>query len=316
MEIVQLKYMLTLAKHLNFSRAADEVCVTPSSLSQQIKKLEEELGVVLFGRTTRSVHLTPAGAEFIENAQKVLAQISEINAVMKKYIVGESGNISIGNCPALGAYGVTSLIALFQKNYPKISLHFYEAECFDLYPLLCSGKIDVAFLTAFNTFEPGKIPVESYPLVDDELVIIANSSHPLASRKVIDLREAAQEDFISFSKASGLYRDTIDACRLSGFEPKFCYENQYTDTILGLVSEGMGIAMLSARTVLKNSQKNIAVIRFQPTKIRTLSVVFLKKQKPLPVISNFKNFFINWVKANKLRNTPFETNSSIERQCT
>lgn len=311
MEISQLKYMLTLAKHLNFSRAADEVCVTPSSLSQQIKKLEDELGVVLFGRTTRSVHLTPAGVEFIENAQKVLSQISEINVVMQKYIVGESGNISIGNCPALGAYGVTSLIASFQKTYPKISLQFYEAECFDLYPLLCNGKIDVAFLTAFDKCKPGKIPLESYPLVDDELVIIANTSHPFASREIIDLHEASQENFFSFSKSSGLYWDTIDACHLAGFEPRFSYETQYTDTILGLVSEGMGLAMLSSRTVTKNLQKNIAVIRFRPTKIRTLSVVFQKKQKPLPIILNFKNFFINWIKTNELRNTPFNSKSNV-----
>jgi DNA-binding transcriptional LysR family regulator len=306
MEISQLKYVLTVAKHQNFSRAANEVCVTPSSLSQQIKKLEDELGVVLFGRTTRSVHLTPAGIEFVENARKIMSEISDINTTMQKYLVGESGQISIGNSPALGAYGITSLIVSFQKTYPKISLDFHEAECFDLYPLLYNGKIDVAFLTAFNKCKPGKMLLESYPLVDDELVIIANTSHPFASREIIDLREASQESFISFSKSSGLFIDTIDACHLAGFEPKFVYDTQYTDTCLGLVAEGMGIAILSSRTVANNSRKNIAVIRFKPTIIRTLSVVFPKKQKTLPVILNFKNFFIQWAQAHELRSTPFD----------
>lgn len=310
MEISQLKYVLTVAKHLNFSRAADEVCVTPSSLSQQIKKLEDELGVILFVRTTRSVHVTPAGAEFIESAQKIMSQISEINGVMQKYIDGESGTISIGNVPAVGAYGITSLIATFQKNYPKILLNFTEAECFDLYPLLYNGKIDVAFLTAFDKYEPGQTSLEAYPLVDDELVIIVNTSHPFASRKTIQLSDASQEKFISFSKSSGVYKDTIDACHLAGFEPNFCYEAKYTDTCLGLVVEGMGITIMSSRIAAHHLQKDIAIIRFQPTKIRTLSVVFLKKKKPLPIILNFKNFFIHWMEEHELRSTPFDDSTT------
>nr|WP_092074902.1 LysR family transcriptional regulator [Dendrosporobacter quercicolus]NSL49802.1 LysR family transcriptional regulator [Dendrosporobacter quercicolus DSM 1736]SDN20050.1 DNA-binding transcriptional regulator, LysR family [Dendrosporobacter quercicolus] len=310
MEIAQLKYMLTLAKHLNFSRAADEACVTPSSLSQQIKKLEDELGVALFERTTRSVHLTLAGAEFIESAKKIVSEITEINTIMQKYIVGESGNIFIGNCPAFEAYGMTALIALFQKNYPKISLHFCEAGCLDLYTLLCNGKIDVAFLTTFDKFKPEQFSLESYPLVDDELVIIVNKSHPLASRQIIDLGEVSQERFISFSKSSDFYQDTMDACRQSGFIPQFSYETQYTDTIVGLVAEGMGIAMLSLRLVMKKLPKNVALIRFKPTRIRTLSIVFLKKPKPLPIVLNFKNFFINWSKANELRHAPFDASGN------
>lgn len=306
MEILQLKYMLTLAKHLNFSRAANEVCITPSSLSQQIKKLEDELGVALFERTTRSVHLTLAGAEFIESAQKIVAQVSEIKAVMQKYIVGESGKIFVGNCPAFEAYGMSALIASFQKNYPKISLHFCEAECSELYSLLCNGKIDVAFLTTLDKFEPDKFSVEAYPLVDDEFVIIVNSAHPLAARQVINLWEVSQEKFISFAKSSDFYQDTVDACCLSGFIPKISYETQYTDTIVGLVAEGMGIAMLSSRILMKNYlPNNIAVIRFKPAKLRTLSIVFLKKPKPRPIILNFKNFFIHWAKVNSLHHLPF-----------
>lgn len=303
MEIYQLKYVLTVAKHQNFSRAAAEVCVTPSSLSQQIKKLEDELGVILFGRTTRSVHLTPAGIEFVENAKKIMQNIDGINIAMQKYVIGESGQIFIGNTPALGAYSITSLIAEFQKTYPKISLDFHEAECFDLYPLLYSGKIDVAFLTAFNKYKPGKIPLESYPLVNDEIVLITSTSHRFAARGTIDLREAAQEVFICFSKASGLFLDTLEACKRAGFEPRFGYNTQYTDTCLGLVAEGMGIAMISGRTIMAAPRKNIAIVRFTPKALRTLSVVFQKK-RPSPVLSNFKNFFIHWIR--DCRHTPLE----------
>ncbi|SDE55975.1 LysR family transcriptional regulator [Sporomusa acidovorans] len=295
MEMYQLRYVLSVAKYQNFSRAAAEVCVTPSSLSQQIKKLEDELGVVLFGRTTRSVHLTPAGLEFVENAKKIMLDMVETNNSMQKYVVGESGQITIGNTPALGAYGITSLIATFQRTYPKISLEFHEAECFDLYPLIYNGKIEVAFLTAFDKHKPGKFPLDAYPLVNDEIVLITSTSHPFAAKQVIDLREAAQETFICFSKSSGLFVDTIEACGAAGFKPKFGYDTQYTDTCLGLVAEGLGIAMISSRTVMAAQRKNIAIVRFTPTARRTLSVVFPKKRKLSPVLSNFKNFFIHWL---------------------
>nr|WP_173812800.1 LysR family transcriptional regulator [Dendrosporobacter quercicolus]NSL48246.1 LysR family transcriptional regulator [Dendrosporobacter quercicolus DSM 1736]SDM10458.1 transcriptional regulator, LysR family [Dendrosporobacter quercicolus] len=312
MEIAQLKYMLTLAKHLNFSRAANEVCVTPSSLSQQIKKLENELGVVLVERTTRSVHLTSAGVEFIESAEKIVAQISEINAIMQKYIAGESGKIFVGNCPFFEAYGMSTLIASFQKKYPDISLHFCEAGCLELYSLLCNDKIDVAFLPAFGAFKPEDEPsVEAYPLVDDELVIIVNSAHPLASRQIINLGEVSQEKFISFAKSYDVHQDTVEVCRLSGFIPQFSYETQYPDVVVRMVAEGMGIAMLSSRVLMRIFLKNIAVIRFKPTQLRTLTVAFLKKPNLLPAILNFKNFFIACTKGNRLYN-PF--NAGLARK--
>ncbi len=291
MELYQLNYVLAVAKHQNFSRAAAEVSVTPSSLSQQIKKLEEELGVVLFVRTTRSVHLTRAGMEFVENAKKIMSDLVRINTTMQKYVVGESGQLSIGSLPALKAFGILPLIFAFQKSYPKITLDIHEAECLELYPLLYKGKIDAAFLTAFEKGNPRKIPLEAYPLFTDELVLLVSKSHPLASKESIHLSEVKQETFISFSKASGLYLDTLDACHAAGFEPNFAYSAQYVDTCLGFVAEGMGIAMLSSRTVTNTLWKNIAMIRVKPKITRTLSLVFPKKRKMPPVLSNFVNFF-------------------------
>lgn len=293
MELYQLKYVLAVAKHQNFTRAADELCVTPSSLSQQIKKLEDELGVVLFGRTTRSVHLTLAGIEFVEIAKKVMDDISGINTAMQKYVHGESGVLSIGGTPALKVYGITHLIAAFQKTYPKIKLNIHEAECCDLYLLILNGKIDVAFFTAFNKLASESDPLEAYPLVNDELVIVTNMSHPFAAKKEVDLREASEEKFIALATNSGLYLDTIDACKLAGFEPKFVYETQYVDTCLGLVAEGLGIAMLSSRSVTNTLWKNISVIRLKTGVTRTLYLVTPKRKKISPVISNFKSFVIN-----------------------
>ncbi|NLI94115.1 MAG: LysR family transcriptional regulator [Peptococcaceae bacterium] len=294
MEIYQLKYVLAVAKHQNFTLAANEVCVTPSSLSQQIKKLEDELGVILFGRTTRSVHLTPAGIEFVENAKAAVSSIEKIHTSMQKYIAGENGHLTIGGIPALKAFGIIPVLASFQKTYPKISLTLHEAECFDLYPLICSGKIDVALLTAFNKFPPPKIPLASYPILDDELVMVTSLNHPFALKGEVDLSEAAQENFICLCKTAGLFVDTMDACKEAGFEPNFVYETSYVDTCLGLVAEGVGVALLTSRSVTNTLWKNIAIIKLKKCVPRTLYIVYPKKQQISPVLLNFKNYFVHW----------------------
>lgn len=291
MELHQLDCVMAVAKYKNFSQAANEVAITTASISQQVKKLEEELGVALFIRTTRSVQLTAAGSEFIENAKRIKADILQTNAVMQKYVVGEHGQLSIGSLPAFRAFGISSMVSAFQKSYPKIAIEIHEAECMELYPLLSSGKIDAAILTAFDKYPGDKTGLDSYPLFTDELVLLVNKSHPLAARKSIKLREAAQERFISFPKESGLYLDVRDACHTEGFEPSIAYTAQYVDTCEGLVAENMGVVIVSSRTATNTMLKNIAVVPIKPGIERTTSLVFLKKNKKSPVLLNLINFF-------------------------
>ncbi|MFX3619429.1 MAG: LysR family transcriptional regulator [Sporolactobacillus sp.] len=288
MELYQLKYVLAVAKFKNFTRAAAELCITPSSLSQQIKKCEDELGVKLFSRTTRHVLLTQGGCEFVQKAEKALGDILDIDNSMKKYAAGESGQLSIGSTPAMKVFGLTHLISLFSKKYPNILLSFHEAECFDLYPLLDEGKIDIALLTAFNK-KMGKQRLDAFPFAKDELVLVTNLNHPFAKRKAIDLKDTSSESFILLARTSGLYQDTMDACHSAGFEPNFTYTTKYVDTCMGLVSEGAGIAIVSSKTVTNTLWKNIAIVRFTQHYWRTLSLA-IPHNNESPVATNFKKF--------------------------
>lgn len=294
MEIYQLQELLEVAKQGNFSQAAHKFCVTPSSLSQQIKKLEDELGVVLFERTTRSVHLTQAGQELVERSKKIIEELSIIDREMEKYKLGEYGRLSIGGTPALKVNGITHKIAYFQKEYPNISIKIHEAECFDIYPLLENKKIDVAFVTAFDKYKQEKLSLNSIPLVYDELVLVTNTDHPFAGKKEIDLREASEEKFILFSKSSGLYVQTMDACHEAGFEPRSAFETQYVDTCLGLVAEGIGITILSSNSVKNTQWNNISIIPLKQKIPRVFSMVYPKSKNISPVLKNFIQFINNF----------------------
>ena len=128
MDIYQLEYVLAVAKYRNFTRASEELNISQSSLSQQIAKLEDELGVRLFERTTRSVYPSPAGIDFIKHATKIMDECNLAKQTVKKYISAELGKIIIGYIPIIGVYGIPSLITSFQERYLKIKVEFLEAQ--------------------------------------------------------------------------------------------------------------------------------------------------------------------------------------------
>lgn len=302
LELHQLQYVITVAKKHSFHQAAMEISVTPPTITQQIKKLEDELDLKLFERTTRSVELTTAGEEFVAKAEKILAAVSELSMDMKKYLASDNSNLLIGNNPAIGSFGVTKLIALFQKAYPNITLTFRQAECLDMFSLLNNGDIDVAFLTAFDKLKGGRVSVNAYPLINDELVLVCNKSHPFAAQTFINLNEAKKESFISFPKSSGIYIETIDACQKSGFKPSITYYASSIDTCLGMVAAGMGLLLLSSKTAINHHRSDLAIVRFKPTTIRTLYLTVPNKPDLPSVVTNFKDFCLKWAQQKSVSN--------------
>lgn len=301
LEIHQLKYALAVAKNRSFVRAAYELCITPPALSQQVKKLEKELGVTIFERTTRSINLTPAGKEFIHYAQDTIASIYKINASMNKYVGAESGVISLGIFPAIGPFGLIGVIGAFQKTYPDITLDLHEAECIDLQDMLERGIIDAAFSTYTAAANENKhdMQIEELPLVHDELVLVTSSNHPFASRKIIDLIEAKDEDFIMQDPSSGAYVDMMTACKTVGFEPKVKFHAMSNLTRFGLVAEGLGISSASYTVAVSYLIHDITCVRFRPHIPRTLNLVLPLKDKLSPALENFKSFCIQWAEARK-----------------
>lgn len=297
MEIHQLQYIVAVAKHQNFTRAADEICLSQSSLSQQVGKLEEELGVRLFDRTTRSVALTPAGREFVAFSKRILAEIERSRQCMEKYVTLERGQIIIGALPIIGQLGLISLIAEFQNAYPGIQLEIREAGSRDLLDWLNSAEIDVAFLTP-----PDNLPddIETYPLLEDDLVLVTAKNHPLAGREVISLNEVAEERFISLNQHSGMYNVFLDACHKSGFNPNIAYTTSQVDTTFGLVAEGLGVAILSWRIARSSSlQDRLSIIKLDNKYTRVTALAVPKHPYVSPTIAAFREFTLNWVEKNK-----------------
>ena len=295
MELHQLEYVRTVARHQSFTRAAEEISVSQSSLSQQINKLEGELGIRLFDRTTRKVRLTPAGVDFVRHSNNVFQEIDEARRTVQKYLSVEQGNITIGAFPAIGHYNLTALIADFQKAFPGVRLSFQEAECEELAGMLQESKVDIAFQSEIDA--PN---VEFHNLYVDDIALIVNSFHPLATQQTVSLHELKNEKIIVPLPSSGIYQNLMKACDEHGFSPDIIYHCCQIDTNVGLVRENIGVGILSSRVAMRHRDE-ISVLRIVPPIIRKISLAVAKNSTPSPAVSVFIKFARQWAAERSIR---------------
>ena len=289
MEIHQLEYVVAVAKHKNFTQAANAINSSQSSLSQQINKLEKELGIKIFERTTRSVKVTPAGVEFLNHALRILSEVNQAQRTVQEYLSTNRGHIKIGLIPVSSHYGLTLQIAEFHKNYPRIKLDFVEYECEKMQKMLLEGEIDIGF---FSETEPDP-RIRMIRLLNDKLILATNNLHPLATRGSVYLTDLAKEKFIIPNPESGLYVNFVQACHNAGFEPNIPYQCTQVDTILDFVCNGLGVTLLSTAVVSRYMHYDISIVSIIPTIRRKISLAVLKENKMPPALNVFIKFFQN-----------------------
>lgn len=297
MELHQLEYVLAVAKYNSFTRAAEEIRTSQSSLSQQIGKLETELGVTLFIRTTRSVELTPLGAEFINHAQNVVSRVGEARQNFLDYVSLKKGSLSLGTIPIFGHYNLPNLITSFQKNFPGISLKITEEMDEELLEMLQFSKIDAAFVQRANPNPHFRY----YPLVVDRMVVVTSPRHPLANRKSIHLSELKNEDFIVPRSTSGHYYDFHNACVAVGFTPKVILNCSVVKTMLGFVREDLGITVLSSHVAASDQDPGVRIITLTPTIDRKVVLAVKNSADLSPALKGFIKLTSQWVNSQVAR---------------
>ena len=299
MEMHQLAYIVAVAKHQSFTRAADEICLSQSSLSQQIGKLEEELGVRLFDRTTRSVALTVAGREFVDFAKRILADVERSRQCMEKYVALERGCIVIGLLPVSGHLGFIRLMAAFRQAYPYIRLEIRESGSQDLQERLHNAEIDVAFLSQIDTHLDG---LDVIPLFAEELALITAADHPLASRQSVDIQETAAEEFISLDNSKGTHNLFLEACHRAGFRPAISCTTSQIDNLFAMASLGLGVAVnVRCIAMAAKNHHNIAVIPLKNVEPLTVALAAPTLTASSPAIAAFRAFALDWISRNRCK---------------
>jgi LysR family transcriptional regulator, transcription activator of glutamate synthase operon len=299
MNIEQLKYVMAIVKHQHLTNASYEVSISQSSLSKYLKKVEEELGgVQLFDRTTRNVKLTAAGQEFSKYASRIIAEYENMMSAMEEFTSLERGGLSVGTIPVYSSRGFSSLFTSFQKKYPGIQLEIKEKLTNELIDLLKKSELDMAIIALPFDMDPLNT-FTTYPMIEDEVVLITHKSHPFAKRRSINLSEAADQNFILINHASTLYQICIDACKEAGFTPKITYESSQIDMVAGLVEEGLGVSLITLREAESSVQSNIAIVRLDTSIKHTTALAIRSRLNHSNAMKAFVKHSLEWSETRK-----------------
>jgi len=245
MELRQLQYALQIAKEMNFSRAAEKLHIAQPSLSQQLSKLEKEIGVLLFQRNTNSVELTHAGSAFMEQAQKIIDHVEQLKREMGDISQMRKGKLIVGSLPITGSHILPLVLPVFQSRYPDIEIVLVEETTANLEALTASGQTDICLLS---------LPIDHtaliyQTLIEEEICLAVPPQHHLTlesnpNSSPVDMSMLKDEPFILLKKGQGFRQITIDLCREAGFEPNIVFESSNIETVQSLVAAGMGIALV------------------------------------------------------------------------
>ena len=249
MELRHLRYFVGVAEELHFGRAAQRLGISQPPLSQQIRALEDELGVALFERSSRRVALTAPGRLFLAEARRTLAQAAHAIQVARRAELGEIGELTVGfSTSAPFTTVVSQALFTFRQRYPGIRLLLNEMPRDAQIEALAARELDVAFIRGFDL--PVLPPdIRALPLIEEPLLLAMRSGHPLADLdRPVRLADLAGESFVLFGRerGSGFNEHFGLLCRRAGFEPHIAQEASGLATLLGLVAAGFGITMISA----------------------------------------------------------------------
>ncbi len=239
MELSQLRYVLAVAEAGNFTRAAARSNIAQPSLSQQIIKLERELGHKLFHRLGRKAVLTEAGSAFLERARKILFEVEDATKELGDSPTFER-RITVGAIPTLAPYLLPTLIARSRKRHPNLQVNIREDFKATLVREMLEGEMDLALVSL--PMSEASIQVEV--LWKESLLLAVAKDHPLASKQDVTAADLANETFILLGSSSSLAAQVRRFCGDHHFEPRIGSRCAQVATVKALVATGAGISIL------------------------------------------------------------------------
>ena len=245
MEVHQLRYFCAVARHGTFTRASEVEHVAQPSLSQQILKLEAELGARLFDRLPRSAKLTVFGRAFLPKAEAILRKLDEAKTELRNMSGNEQGEVVVGIIPTIAAYLLPRLLNNFTVRHPLITVKIIEDITPTLVQRLHEGTIDMA-VAALPI--PGN-DLAGAELFEEKFYAVLPEKHRLASRASISLAQLNREPFLLLKEGHCFRDSVIAACHKLKMSPSIVFESGQFATILAMVSAGMGVSAVPAMAV-------------------------------------------------------------------
>lgn len=271
MELHQLRYFCAVAESGSFSRAAEHSHVSQPSLSQQILKLEDELGARLFDRLGRSVRLTEVGKSFLPRARAVLRDLEAARGEVVERNASISGPIAVGAIPTVAPYLLPQILSSFSAKFPQARLSVIEEITPVLLERLRAGTVDVAILA---------LPIrghefESSLLLSERLFAALPKKHPLGRKPSVSLKDLSKEAFLLLRDGHCFRENAMAACDRARVSPQVIFESGQFSSLLALVGAGMGVALVPEMAIDKKAGCRYVRVA-DPRATRSIGAVVLR----------------------------------------
>lgn len=269
METNRLKVFIDLSQTLNFSKTAENLFITQSDVSKQIRSLEKELGVTLFIRNNKHVKLSTIGKAILPNAKEIITQEHQLKEKLKTLQKGKNEVIKIASIPTFSNYIPVTLLSKYMDCHPKIDIQLKEVESSQIDNLLRNKQVDFAFMRSFTNK-----PINSSILIKKEkFALCVAQDDPLAKKNWLNLSNLKNKSFIMLSKNSMLYQPVINLCQKAGFNPKVIFISERISSIKYMIKNHQGISLLM------NSGEKSPGLKFVPIKPTIKSYLYFLKRR-------------------------------------
>jgi DNA-binding transcriptional LysR family regulator len=242
MELRHLRTIAAVARHGSLTKAGEELYLSQSAISQQIRRLERELGFEVFRRSSRSVELTAEGRVILSCAQRVIAEVDGLHSELEELTGLLRGKLRIGGVYPTGPYDLFGMLADFRAAHPEVAVHMIEDTQEDVLVALRSDELDCAF----TALDPDALGDEfaATLLWEEELVVALPVGHALCARPRVTFDELAAEDLIAYRDNSALRRRLERTMSARGLEPRNAFVCTEMAAVRALASKGLGIALI------------------------------------------------------------------------
>ena len=267
MELHQLRYVLAVAKTGNFSRAAAHCHVSQPSLSQQVQKLEQELGGRLFTRTKREAVPTAAGRALLLRAARIIDEVDAARSDVADAAGEVRGVVTLGVLPTIAPYLLPRILTECRKRYPRVEVVISENTTTELLKMAAACEIDFAVMSSTLT----DARFEKEELFEEELLLSVPPDHPLAKRRNVRLEDVEAEKFILLQEGHCLGDQALRFCDQHQCRPHVVFRTAQLETIQALVAAGVGVSLIPRMAV--NDRKEGGPVYLNLSSPRPLRIV-------------------------------------------
>ncbi|MFT9848995.1 LysR family transcriptional regulator [Aneurinibacillus sp. REN35] len=287
MEIRQLEFFVEVARRQSFTKAAEELLVAQPAISKSIKKLENEVGLLLFNRAERKVSLTAEGEVLLKHAETILDQLAHAKAEMEELSGLKKGEVRIGLPSMVGSYYFPGLIIDFKKKYPDLQIMVYEQGTVKIRQMLMDGEIDMGVILEDDEMEG----IEVLSFLEEEMVVCVPASHPFASLHAVSYEELAKESLILFKEGYFQREIIAQASQISGLPLNVTFETNQISLIKSLVARKLGVTLFLRMVVAEDS--HLVPVSLKPPVYLKLGVAWNKNAYLSKANQAFLSFLMN-----------------------